>query len=375
MAKPVRQRDKWRVRWFDENNVRRSAVYDDYKVAQRELSRHIVEVEEIRRGVRLAPVEKTFAELCDYWVEKKAVQKRSGSHDESIIRAHLRPSFGALQLRRVGIEHVDAFVVARQHLNKKTVHNHLTLLISMLILARELGWLERVPKIKKPRVRVFDRDFRYLRTDDEVKRFLGAARAEEDAVLALYATAVYTGLREGELAGLRWDDVDFDRRLITVQRSYDGPTKGDDVRYVPILDVLLPVLRAWRLRNPLRVVFPSQSGEALTPSARVFQEVLKRVLARADFPKVERRGSLRPYIVFHDLRHTFASHWMMKGGDLFRLQKILGHKSIAMTQRYAHLAPAMFKDDHARFGAAVPRSDAEVLPLTGARRRPSRRSA
>ena len=66
MAKPVRMRDKWRVRWFDENCVRQSAVYDDYKVAQKELSRHIVEVEEIRRGVRLAPVDKTFGDLCDY---------------------------------------------------------------------------------------------------------------------------------------------------------------------------------------------------------------------------------------------------------------------------------------------------------------------
>jgi hypothetical protein len=60
--------------------------------------------------------------------------------------------------------------------------------------------------------------------------------------------AVFTGMRAGELGGLRWDDVDFDKRLVTVQRSFDGPTKAGDVRYVPILDALLPVLRAWRLR-------------------------------------------------------------------------------------------------------------------------------
>ena len=59
-------------------------------------------------------------------------------------------------------------------------------------------------------------------------------------------------------------------------------------------------------------------------------------------------------IRFHDLRHTFASHWMLKGGDLYRLQKILGHKSIAMTQRYAHLSPDAFQQDWGRFGDFTP---------------------
>jgi integrase len=368
VARPIRMRDKWRVRWFDENGVRQSAVYDDYKLAQKELSRHIVEVEEIRRGVRLAPVDKTFGDLCDYWVKNKAAQKRSGTHDESIIRCHLRGAFGPVVLHRLTVAQVDEFIVSRPHLHKKTLHNILTLLISMLRLACELGWVTRVPKIKKPRVRVFDRDFRYLRTADEVKRVLAAAREEGDAVLALYATAVYTGMREGELAGLRWEDVDFEKRLITVQRSYDGPTKGDDVRYVPILDALLPILRGWRLKNPLRVVFPGQSGKPLGRSARVFQEVLHRVLERAGLPKVERRGKERPAIVFHDLRHTFASLWMMNGGDLFRLQRILGHKSAAMTTRYAHLAPEVYATDYGRLGSVNVVPEAAVVPLAGARR-------
>ncbi|MBV9949395.1 MAG: hypothetical protein JOZ69_21310, partial [Myxococcales bacterium] len=81
--------------------------------------------------------------------------------------------------------------------------------------------------------------------------------------------------------GQRWPDVDLERRLITVQRSFDGPTKSDRVRYVPILDPLLPVLRASRLRHPGRLVFTNQAGTMLQPSARVFQEVLHRVLGRA----------------------------------------------------------------------------------------------
>jgi integrase len=140
-----------------------------------------------------------------------------------------------------------------------------------------------------------------------------------------YATAIFTGMRAGEIAALEWSDVDLDRRLITVQRSFDGPTKSDRVRYVPILDPLLPVLRAWRLRHPGRLVFTNIAGTMFGSSARIFQEVLHRVLDAAQLPKVQRNGKERPYVRFHDLRHTFASHWAMKGGDLFKLQKILGH--------------------------------------------------
>ena len=146
------------------------------------------------------------------------------------------------------MQHVDAFVATRAKLDPKTVHNLLTLLISVLNAAVDLGWLAKVPRIKKPKIRMFSADYRYLRTDEERDAFLRAAREEGEDVLTLYTTAVFTGMRAGELGGLRRDDVDFERRLITVQRSFDGPTKAGDVRYVPILNVLLSVLRAWRLR-------------------------------------------------------------------------------------------------------------------------------
>jgi hypothetical protein len=104
-------------------------------------------------------------------------------------------------------------------------------------------------------------------------------------------------------------------------------------------------------------------------SSRVFQEVLHRVLARAGFPKVLRGGKERPYIRFHDLRHTFASHWVMTGGSIFKLQKVLGHKSVQMTMRYAHLAPDAFVEDYGRLAATAP-TTAEVieLPVEHARR-------
>jgi site-specific recombinase XerD len=98
-------------------------------------------------------------------------------------------------------------------------------------------------------------------------------------------------------------------------------------------------------------------------SSRIFQETLHRVLDAAQFPKVLIKKSERHYIRFHDLRHTFASHWVANGGDLFKLQKILGHKSIQMTQRYAHLSPDAFASDYSRFGAATSVSPATIYSI------------
>lgn len=260
MAKPVRHGKKWRIRWVDENGQRQSAVYDAYNTAVADLARRNHEVNEIRLGRRpAASTDRTFGDLCDYWLEHRAPQKRSRKDDESIIRVHLRPEFGELLIRDIRQKHVDPYIRRKQDLHPKTVANTITLLIAMLNLAKdELEWLDRVPKLRKPSCA--QQDYSYLRTDEEVMRFLRSARAEGDMVYMLYLVAVFTGMRAGEIAALRWEDVDLERGLITVQRSYDGPTKNSRLRHVPIGDPLLGPLREWKLRHPGTLVFTNRDG-------------------------------------------------------------------------------------------------------------------
>lgn len=361
---PSKHGKGWRARWTDEHDRRHSKTFRFRRDAEAFERRKKAETEEIVGGLRAErPIPRPFAALCDYWIENRASQKRSRKHDESIIRKHLRPAFASVDVTALGVSDVDRFVRERPTLGRKTLANVLTLLIAMLNLAKDLGWLSAVPRIRKPKLRLFEQDFAFLRTDQEVARVLREARATGEIVHALYATAVFSGMRKGELAALRWEDVDFDRRLITVQRSYEGPTKPGDVRYVPILDALIGTLKRWRLRCPDALLFPSEAGTMRDPDSRIFRETLHAVLARAGLPRRERAGKERPYITFHDFRHTFASHWVMRGGDLFKLQKILGHKSVQMTMRYAHLAPHAFADDWARFGSgATELADVVALP-------------
>ena len=78
-------------------------------------------------------------------------------------------------------------------------------------------------------------------------------------------------------------------------------------------------------------------------------------------------AQLNTDITWHDLRHTFASHWMMDGGDIFKLSKILGHASVKQTMRYAHLAPTAFEEDYGRVAFVLP-SVASVVSISEAHR-------
>lgn len=356
----MRHRDKWRIRWTDEQGERHSESHVSYKDAELALGRHRVEAEERRRGRRkLAPGVHTLAELWEHWSTHHGKQKRSRETDESIYKFHLEPAFGTWRL-----DHIDAQAIALFKLDPKracvshnTVNHHLSLLITMLRYAVEIAWLQDAPNIKKYRVR--PPTFTYLRSTDEVRRFLTAAKEETPEIFALYLTALHTGLRAGEIAGLRWSDVDLAQRIITVEHSYTGPTKGGEIRHVPIDDVLLPSLREHRLRRTTELVFPSSVGEMLRRDSRPLKQTLRRVLERARFDP--------SYITFHDLRHTFASHWMLNRGDVFKLQKILGHKNIKTTMRYAHLAPDAFADDLDRLASLAPVEHRAVLTLDAAR--------
>ena len=376
VAKPRRHGKRWRFSYLDADGKRQWESHVTYKEAEAAMRRQKTQVQEVLAGTRdLPPVPRRFSELCDYWITHRAAYKRSGKDDESCIRAHLRPAFGGKLLTEVDVRAIDQFRLERRHLSPHTMRNYLMLLTTMLNLAEELGWLLKVPRVKKPRL--VEQEYRWLKSMEDIEAFLRAARSEHEGVFELYATAVYTGMRAGELLGLRWSEVDLDRRLITVLRSYDKPTKTGAIRHVPVLDPLLPVLQEWKVASRVDWVFPGLTGEPLAPSARVLQEVLKRVLVRgklvssAGKRRKQGRSEVPPTvgkydrITFHDLRHTFASHWVMHGGDLYRLQKILGHKSVQMTQRYAHLAPEAFKQDWGRLGTDLPGAEREgkVLPL------------
>src|SRR4051812_16903512 len=116
MAKPIKHGNKWRIRWRDENGDRKSEVFNTYKEASLALQRRQIEVEEIKCGQRVAnSPDRLFTELCQKYLECRAVHKRRQRDDESMIRVHLLPAFGSLKIREIQAEQVDSYKISKSH--------------------------------------------------------------------------------------------------------------------------------------------------------------------------------------------------------------------------------------------------------------------
>ena len=367
--------------WRDHAGRQRSATFSTKKeaIAVREKARS--KVRRITGGEERVPLStaKTFDELAEHWLKIKATKKKSIKDDRSIINRHLRPLLGPLALPQIRKDVLDEVYVelVGEHdeegeelrpgkVGAKTAWNILTLLGSMLREAKKQDWIPDVPHIERP---VQDQqDFVWI--DEEQVAGLVLAAAEDELhpqLTPILATAAYAGLRAGEVLGLQWADLDFEARRITVRRSFgddgggDTSTKSRRVRHVPLLGKLRGVLLEWRKDSPSEVwLFPSATGEPRKPSDRHIQEFLHEALDRAGISAETVRGGRsgngrrvrqRRAFTFHDLRHSFASNWMRAGEDLFTLSKVLGHRSITTTERYAHLAPEAFDQVTAMGGA------------------------
>jgi hypothetical protein len=141
-AKPRRVGDRWQVRLTDEHGKRRKRLYDAYAEAVKAQAAEQARVAEVKDGLRdPAPADRTLDQLADYWTKHQVPLKRSGQDDISILKRHLRPAFGTLKLKDIGRAEGDRYRIDRMHLDPKTVANNLTLLIAMMNLAVDLGWL------------------------------------------------------------------------------------------------------------------------------------------------------------------------------------------------------------------------------------------
>lgn len=161
-------------------------------------------------------------------------------------------------------------------------------------------------------------------------------RADTPSGLLLHVAiclVLHTGIRKGELLGLRRQDIDLQNRRLTIARSYSGSTKSGKTRHLRIPSVLLPILQTWLKHSP----FPT--SDLLFPIGRSNAKVATSD-AMLGLPKLMKDVGMRTASQpWHLLRHTYASHYIMSGGNLIALSKILGHSDIKITMIYSHLSP------------------------------------
>jgi integrase len=199
---------------------------------------------------------------------------------------------------------------------KSTANRYLALLGKMLNLAIDWGILNENPAAK---VKFFSEKGNLrekILTANEEAALLDCCPHH---LLPVVLTALHTGMKKGEILRLTWNQLDFSKRIIRVEK-----TKSGKPRLVPINSFLFAVLMKQRHESGTsEYVFPnSKTGEPLLDVKRSFHSAAKRASIRG--------------LRFHDLRHTFASRLVEAGVDLITVKELLGHHSVKVTERYTH---------------------------------------
>lgn len=283
-----------------------------------------------------------LGELAPGFIERRFITHRSAQDDKYRWDKHLQPHFGHLRPGEVTVARLRAMVEAklREGLNSATVRILVALLSSLFNDLVERGVAQQNPAQKLPKTlrRLLKpthdpRTTPFIEKLDDVRRIYLAL---PEPLNVAYAIGAFAGLRTGEVLALKWRNVDLEARRIHVRESIDGPLKDKESRIVPVLDPLVPVLKAWKLKS---------GGEGLVaPPMRVDgKNVDKQTPNKKLLPVLEQLGLNREGLGWYQAtRHTFASQWVMNGGSIEKLKEMMGHYSVVVTERYAHLRPDLF---------------------------------
>ena len=296
----------------------------------------------------------TVGEWMDIWFENYAkVKVRPSSHQtyRGYIDNHIKPNIGKIPLGELTsldlqkfyrkllssgrVERIESKKQSKG-LSPKTVRNLHQIIASAMKLAREQKLIATNPTDGCALPKVEHKEMKTLPVE-QLASFL--REAKDSGVFELYYVELATGLRRGELLGLKWEDLDLERGDLRVRRQIaringevvEAPLKTKNAyRTLPLAEDTIGVLKAQKQKTgDSPWVFPSPTGRPISPDSVL--HMLHRVLKRAGLPRVR----------FHDLRHTFATLALQNGVDVKTVSGMLGHFSAGFTlDTYAHVTTA-----------------------------------
>jgi len=345
---------RWWIRWR-EGSKRRSKSFASKDNAEAVLSKIVSAVERGEAGLPNEPRDApTLGELAETWLARREKTHRAAADDRSRWRCHLKPMFGHMRPRELDAAKLRAFVETKlaAGLSPTTVGHCIRLLSTWFSDLIEAGHATSNPVASLPRStrRLYRSKYDtastpFLERPEDIRAVFLAL---PEPTATMFAVGALAGLRTGEVLGLSWPDVDLEgHRLHIRHQMQDGRLcglKDDEPRIVPLLTSLLPILTAWRLKT---------GGEGL-----LFKPAN---MAKGGRPDLGSRAQfIRPHTLGHHLRaalkkcglpgltwyqatrHTFASQFVIGGGSIELLSKIMGHSSVLVTQHYSHLRVDLF---------------------------------
>lgn len=277
--------------------------------------------------------------------------------EEALYRIWLSPVLAARPMKDIAPIHLERIKknLAKEGRSAQTIRHALACVRQVFNFAKHNGFFtgdNPVTRVKKPAADA--RRVRFL-TPDEATRLLEALIARSPATHDMALLALNAGLRAGEIFSLTWADLDFGNAVITLRDTKSGKT-----RQVPMTSTVQTMLETRKAQAADKaLVFPSEKGGRMVQVSETFN----RVVAALGFNEgVEDR---RQKVVFHTLRHTCASWLVQNGVPLITVGRLLGHSTLAMTERYSHLAPDHFKQAVDTLEAVQTKKRGQVVVLNG----------
>ena len=345
---------RWGVRWY-ENGRRRFKTYATREIAEQVLAKIVSEmaVEDagLHRDYDKAPNLDTLAAA---WVERRLQTHRAAKDDGYRWKLHLGPTFGRMKPHEIDAAKLRRFIEGKlaEGLSPTTVGHCIRQLSTFYSDIIEAGHAPANPVASLPRSTrrlfksIYDtRSTPFLERPEDVRR-LYLAMAEPYNLIFIFGEQ--TGCRVGEILGMQWRDVDLPGRKIHVrQQMQDGrlcALKDKESRIVPLSTTLAPILEAWKLKTGGvgQLFVPANLRHGGRPDIGSPAQFIRPITVHKALAKALAACELPKMTLYQCTRHTFASQWVMNGGNMEVLAKIMGHSSTSTTQHYAHLAPDFF---------------------------------
>ena len=305
----------WYIDYYFCGRRRREMIGPNRKLAESVLAKRKLQIAEnkfldIKKRGKIK-----FEELSASYLEYSKTNKRSWTRDRTSIKS-LSNYFQGKYLHEIKPLMIESYKNKRiKDVSPATLNRELACLKHMFTKATAWEKTDHNPVKSVKLLRENNGRLRYL-TREEIQKLCEIC---PDHLKPIVLTALLTGMRRGEILKLKWEDVDLDQKLILVRN-----TKNNETREVPLNNLLTNVLRDIKFSSPY--VFCNKNGKPYGSVRKSYETALKKA-GITNFR-------------FHDLRHTFASHLVMSGVDLMTVKELLGHKTIKMTLRYAHLSPS-----------------------------------
>lgn len=311
---------------------------------------------QVDAGMTFESAKITFGEFLIEWLatKKHHVAEQTWSYYCQLVKDYIDPALGMIRLRELNSRQIQRYYNERvaEGVGLRTVQKTHTVIHASLNSARKFGMIPYNPDDATNPPKPKPKAMKFLNRE-QIKLFLETAKKTKDRHYALYYLALVTGMRQGELLALSWDNIDLEKGILNVKFNLkrmpgggglqlDKPKTKSSIRSIKLGQESIEVLKAQKQKIVLEkeavqglwhhegFVFPSTVGKAMDSTSLLKQ--FRKLLKLAGLPKIR----------FHDLRHTAASLMLNNGVDVLVASQRLGHAQPSITlNTYGHLMPSM----------------------------------